>query len=105
MVHFCDGVGHIVALEIHAPTRIRDEISFETQLRRIESSKLYAVVSGQSARENFGDTFHLEPFAESRGFAVAVVEQTAVAVNALVRAFGNDFGNALPLQSRRQIGT
>src|SRR5271163_409731 len=74
----------------------------EAALRRIEHRKLDAIVSRQAAHKNLRNALPLEPFAEAGGFAMAVVEQSAVAVDARVGPLLEYFRDAVLLQRGRK---
>ena len=102
--HFIDGLLDVVRLKVHAPARILDEVSFETELHGIEGGEFDAVIGGQAADVNVGDVLGFEPFAEAGGFAVAIVEEPTVTVGGGVSSFSENLGNACAIERRGKCG-
>lgn len=102
-LHLRNGICDVVGLEVYPTTGVGNEVRFESRLGGIQGSELDAVIRRQAADKHVGNSLVLEPFAQSRGFAMAVVEEAAVAVDADVGALGKDPGDAFALQRGREF--
>lgn len=103
-LHFHQCILHVGGAKIDAPTGVLDHISFETEFEGVQSRELDAIVRREPTDENLIDAFFLKPFAETGGFAVAVVEEGAVAIDARVGALFENPSDPVLFQSRSESG-
>jgi hypothetical protein len=93
-LHLSDGVVHIGGAEVDAAGGVFDEVGFKTESDGVEGGEIDAVIGGKAADIDVGDAARFEPFAEAGGFAMAVVEEAAVAIDGWVGSFLEDFFDA-----------
>ena len=76
---------------------------FETERQRIQSREFHAIIRCQASDEDIRYLSLLQEFAEASGFAVSIVEEAAIAVDASVSAFLKDIGKAVSVQTRSEV--
>ena len=80
-------------------------MSFEPKLHGIQRGELHAVIGGQPAYVNGGNAAALQIIAQASGFAMAVIEKTAVTVQQRVLAFAEHAFDFRPVEIGVQIGS
>src|SRR5260221_569295 len=75
----------------------------ETNRYRIQSREFHAIIRCQSGDEDIRHLALLQEFAETSGFAVPIVEEAAIAVDANISPFLKDPGYASSIKARSKI--
>src|SRR5208337_3499685 len=75
---------HIIGMEIDSPACVQDQVCLEAELQGVEGGEHDAIICRQTADEDFRNAFFFQPLAKPRRFAMTVIEETAVAIDARV---------------------
>ena len=104
-LHLSDGIADIIGPKIHTAAGVLNQTRLEAELNRVQRSELHAIIRREAADENIGDALRFEPFAEACGFAMPIIEQAAVTIDAGVRALRKNLHNPIAAQSSSQFRT
>ena len=84
-LHFSNRFRAVGGAKIDAAARVLNERGVKSALDRVERGELHAVIGREAADEHFADAALFQPFTQAGGFPVTVIEEAAVAIEALLR--------------------